>query len=349
VVRVTSNFAAESPLHPKAREAFLAALDAGWADPRKVSQAADKAAILKGHAIESIASGLGVRVEQVEILGEPCLGHYLALGGLLTPDATLVYGAADRSEVIAVARSHNGPVQELPVDGDGQLISMQPLPKKSVLAFQLANIETGVIQQRTIQADFMAVDATASGPRTPLPEGWSTAIFDAKSWQGPAGLGVLAIADNKRWRSPLPHISSIRVPYSHSLPLLMCAAVSLEAFNKDESHIRELNSLMRSLLSSATIAGRLEQSLPHLLSLCFERCDGEELLRMLKVEGFSADSGSACTAMDLAPSHVLSTMGLPTQGNVRIAIHPDATADDVSAFADKLLKAVEKMQGQLTR
>jgi len=65
VVRVTSNFAAESPLHPKAREAFLAALDAGWADPRKVSQAADKAAILKGHAIESIASGLGVRAEQV--------------------------------------------------------------------------------------------------------------------------------------------------------------------------------------------------------------------------------------------------------------------------------------------
>jgi cysteine desulfurase len=70
---------------------------------------------------------------------------------------------------------------------------------------------------------------------------------------------------------------------------------------------------------------------------------------MLKVEGFSADSGSACTAMDLAPSHVLSAMGLPTQGNVRVAIHPDTTAVDVSAFADKLLKAVEKMQGQLTR
>lgn len=329
-----------------AREALLAAIDAGWADPRKVSEASSKAAILKAQAIESLAAGLGVRVDQVEILGEPCLGHFVSIAGLLTSDATFVYGAIDRSEIIAVARSHNGPVTELSVDSNGQFLVNRPLQKSSVLSFQLANIETGVKQVTEIEAEFVAVDATASGPRMKLPNHWSTAVFDAKSWQGPAGLGVLAIADNKRWRSPLPHISNIRTPHSHSLPLLLCAAVALESFKSDDEKLRSMNQLLRSLLPQAKFAGDLKLSLPHLISMTFEGCDGEELLRKLSHKGFSADSGSACTAMDLMPSHVLASMGMSTHGNIRVTLHSEVTKDDVEAFASALSEAVADMQNQ---
>ena len=349
MVRVTGNFQSESPLHPVARQALLAAIDSGWADPRKLSQESQRAALLKNHAIESLASGLGVQTPQIEIIGEPCLGHFLSLGGLLTHDSTLIFGSIDRSEIIAIARSHNGPVLEMPVTHDGQFISPEKPHGKSVLSFQLANIETGVIQAKEISADFVAIDATASGSRISLPQFWSTALFDSKSWQGPAGIGVLAINDEKRWRNPLPHISNIRTPYSHSLPLLMAAAVALENFNKDESHIKKLNQLLRSLLVGAEIAGNLESSMSHLLSASFEFCDGEELLRLLNTKGFSADSGSACTAMDLQPSHVLAAMGVLTHGNIRITIHPDATEDDIKSFAQAVLESVAELQSKSSR
>jgi len=332
-----------------ARQALLAAIDAGWADPRKLSQESSRAALLKNHAFETLADLLGVRAPQIEIIGEPCLGHFLSLGGLLTHDATLIYGSIDRSEIIATARTHNGPVLELPVSPDGQLIAPTKQSSKTVLSFQLANIETGVIQQNEISSDFVAVDATATGSRVALPSHWSTALFDAKSWQGPAGLGILAISDEKRWRNPLPHISNIRTPYSHSLPLLICAAVALENFAKDESRIRHLNALLRSLLKEPEIAGNLEDSLPHLLSASFAGCDGEELIRLIGAKGFSADTGSACTAMDLQPSHVLAGMGVLTHGNIRTTIHPDTTEDDIRAYADAINSAVAELQARSDR
>ena len=332
-----------------ARQALLAAIDAGWADPRKLSQESSRAALLKNHAIETLADLLGVRAPQIEIIGEPCLGHFLSLGGLLTHDATLIYGSIDRSEIIATARSHNGPVLELQVSSDGQLIAPTKQSSKTVLSFQLANIETGVIQQNEISSDFVAVDATATGSRVALPSHWSTALFDAKSWQGPAGLGILAINDEKRWRNPLPHISNIRTPYSHSLPLLICAAVALENFAKDESRVRNLNAMLRSLLREPEIAGNLEDSLPHLLSASFAGCDGEELIRLIGAKGFSADTGSACTAMDLQPSHVLAGMGVLTHGNIRTTIHPDTTEDDIRAYADAINSAVAELQARSDR
>ncbi len=332
-----------------ARQALLAAIDSGWADPRKLSQESSRAALLKNQAIETLAHSLGLRAPQIEIIGEPCLGHFLSLGGLLTHDATLIYGSIDRSEIIATARSHNGPVLELPVSSDGQLIAPAKQNTKTVLSFQLANIETGVIQQEEIDSDFVAVDATATGSRTPLPSHWSTALFDAKSWQGPAGIGILAINDEKRWRNPLPHISNIRTPYSHSLPLLIAAAVALENFVKDESRIRALNSQLRSQLLGAEIAGDLSTSLPHLLSASFAQCDGEELLRLIGAKGFSADSGSACTAMDLQPSHVLAAMGVLTHGNIRTTIHPDTTDDDIRAYADAINNAVKELRAHSGR
>lgn len=332
-----------------AKEALLAAIDAGWADPRKLSQESSRAALLKNHAIESLAHHLGVDVRQIEIIGEPCLGHFLSLGGLLTPDSTLIYGSIDRSEIIATARSHNGPVLELPVTTKGQFIAPEKQATKTVLSFQLANIETGVIQQNEIEADFVAVDATATGSRIPLPNNWSTALFDSKSWQGPAGIGVLAIKDEKRWRNPLPHISNIRTPYSHSLPLLICAAVALENFGKDETNLRGLNQLLRSLIPGAQIAGDIDQSLPHLLSASFEYCDGEELLRLLASRGFSADSGSACTAMDLQPSHVLAAMGVLTHGNVRTTLHPNTTEEDIRSLATALNETAAELQVQSGR
>ena len=123
VVRITGNFTSEGPLHPAAKEALLAAFDQGWADPKKISQSSAKAAILKNQSLENIGARLGIRPDAIEIIGEPALGHFLAIAGLLSPDHNFAYGGIDKGKIRAVARAHSGPVQELEVDGSGQYLA----------------------------------------------------------------------------------------------------------------------------------------------------------------------------------------------------------------------------------
>jgi len=353
VVRVTGNFQSETALNSLAAQAFLAALDSGWADPKKIGQSPSRAAILRTNALESLATNLGLKADQIEISGEVGLGYFLSLGGFLAPQRKLFYGAGDRSGVIATARSHIGDSQIIPLSPEGTLdFSTVELATNSVLSFQLANGETGALNKVPEQLPkdlLIAIDATASGNREPLPEKWSSAVFDSRAWQGPAGLAVVAIADAVNWKNPLPHISAVRRTYgTFSLPLLIASAVALENFKPDDKNIRKMSAKIRSEISreipGSRIAGDLENSMAHLTSLIIPGCNGEEILRGLSARGLSVDSGSACTAMNLQPSHVLAAMGLPTDGNIRITLHAETTAEEVELLINALVDEVRSQQ-----
>jgi len=315
---VTGNFQGESPLNPLAQQALLAAFESGWADPKKIGEHPSRAANLKNSAIESIASRLGLTPEQIEISGEVGLGYFLAIAGFLDPT---------KNQGTAIAQN-------------------------SILSFQLANGETGAINSlpTDLPAEtLIAVDATSSGARVPLPSKWDSAVFDSRSWAGPSGLAIVAIRNAAHWKNPLPHISSTRRTYgTYSLPLLLASAIALENFKPDDQAITNFNQKIRSAIKtafpSAIIAGDLTQSLPHLISVIFPNTNGEEVLRALSAKGFAVDSGSACTAVNLQPSHVLAAMGLPTDGNIRITIHPDSKDKDVNALINALLDAVQSQQ-----
>jgi cysteine desulfurase len=125
---------------------------------------------------------------------------------------------------------------------------------------------------------------------------------------------------------------------------LLASAVALENFHPDDLLIRKLNKQIRTAVKSAMpdaiIAGDLDLAMPHLVSMVFPNTNGEEVLRDLAAKGFAVDSGSACTAMNLQPSHVLAAMGHPTDGNIRIAIHTESDEHEVSALITALLDAV---------
>lgn len=353
MVRVTGNFQSETALNSLAQEALFAALESGWADPKKIGQVPNRAALLRANAMESIASNLGIKSDQIEVTGEVGLGYFLSLGGFLSADRNLFFGAGDRSGSIATARSHPGVSETIPLTSQGALdFTDVSFVANSILSLQLANGETGVINQlpKDLPSDLLlAVDATASGSRVSLPTNWSSAVFDSRSWEGPAGIAIVAISDAASWKNPLPHISAVRRTYgTFSLPLLIASAVALENFAPDDKNRRDLSAKLRADISreipNSIIAGDLEKSLPHLNSFVFPGCNGEELLRALSVRGLSVDSGSACTAMNLQPSHVLAAMGLPTDGNIRITLHAETTAEEVELLATALVDEVRSQQ-----
>lgn len=340
VVRVTGNFTSENPLHPAAKEALLAAFDQGWADPKKISQSAARAAILKNQSLENIGNRLGLRPDAIEIIGEPALGHFLAIAGLLSPSQNIAYASIDKGKIRAIARAHSGPVQELEVDSEGQIAQETILADDTVLSLQLANGETGVIQKfRPTRGARIAVDATASGPRLPLPEFWSTALFDAQSWGGPSGLGILAIKDSS-YTYPLPRIAPIKSPGSYSLPLLIAAALALENFTPEDLQIRRYLIDSLSEIEGLDIVAPNTEALANKISLAVSGVAGEQLVRALAEDGIDVDSGSACSAADLQPSHVLAAMGYPTTGHLRLTLHSGTTRDEIDSLKKAISQAI---------
>ena len=77
MVRVTGNFTSEAPLSKVVADAISAALEAGWADPKKLSQASVRAKILQSQALDSLSERLGLRGDEIEVVGEGELATYL--------------------------------------------------------------------------------------------------------------------------------------------------------------------------------------------------------------------------------------------------------------------------------
>jgi cysteine desulfurase len=343
VVPVTENFTSETPLSEIVSTAISAAFEAGWADPKKVSQASQRAKILQNHALEALASGLGIRADQMEIVGESELATYLCIAGFLEPNGRLAVGAIDRGKIRAFTRTHENHAI-IPVDSNGYL-DAEMIPVESLLSLQIANGETGIVQDiesLKTRADLVVLDATYSGSRIALGENWDGAIFSSKAWGGPSGLSIMAIANSHQWRYPLPHIAPIRTPGGYSLPLLLGAAVALENFDEDQNKLDSLNHYLRKKITaeipSAIVVGAHSKTLSNFQTIVFPGTVSEMLVRELEANSISVDAGSACSPADLAPSHVLAAMGLPTEGSLRLTIRADHTETDIDALVKALVE-----------
>lgn len=361
MVRVTGNYTSQSPLHPAANSVLVDAFGQGWADPGKIGDHSARTAILRNEATESIAKNLNLSPSEIEIIGEPRLGQHLAISGLLNPSRILYHSTVDRKSVFAVGMAHQnsgGITQILEVDSFGQIQvesrSLASESGESVLAIQGANIESGITQQvdsiiEEMNPTYIALDYTAA-PNLPLPKRWDSAIFDATSWQGPAGIGILAIRNSIIWKNPLPNLGIRRTPESSSLPLLLASAVALDAWLAEEQleqmRLLKLNQEIRTALSAAelgiTFAGTSANSLAQTIAFVAEGCVGEDLLRQLNEVGFVLDSGSACTSDPLQPSHVLSALAMKTEGNLRITLHHGVTEAEVKDLIAAITSVVLK-------
>ena len=351
VAHLTKNYTSERPLSPAVREAISAAFEQGWADPKKQSQAAGRAAILVESAKEEIASHLHTTPANLEVLGEPSMAHFISIKGFAREGSHLLTSTIDLGKIRAIARAHNGEVTEIGVDHLGQMIrSGLRLSNQSLFSLQATNGETGISQDLDHWRDGagrIIVDATKALPISDYVSGFSATTFDGATWGGPTGIGFIAITDGKNFRYPLPHIAPIRVPGSYSLPLLIGSAVALSENLAHATHIVELrNYLFRSLpkIGGLTVIGEGEVKESQYLSAVIDDISAEELLRTLLTRDISIDAGSACSPEDLAPSHVIASMGFPTAGHIRFTIHPDHTEADIDSLVQNLSEVLETLR-----
>ncbi|HEV8003127.1 MAG TPA: cysteine desulfurase family protein [Planctomycetaceae bacterium] len=102
---------------------------------------------------------------------------------------------------------------------------------------------------------------------------------------------------------------------------------------------------LRRELDGLHVNGPPTERLPGNLNLSFEAVDGEAL--MTGLSGLAVSSGSACTAADPEPSHVLRAMGvsdLLTRASLRFGLGRNTTPDEVDQAVQIVARAVRKLR-----
>lgn len=346
------------PLHPAAREVFVAALDSGYADPLRLHADGRNARLLLDNAREVVAGCLGARVDEVTFTSSGTQAVHLGVLGLALGSARaskhLALSATEHSSVFHAARwwadVHGGSWSTVPVDRLGHV---EALPADAgVVAVQHANPETGTVQSPDTDGVPWFLDACASAGRLTLPDGWSAAAASAHKWGGPAGVGVLVVRKGARWRAPFPTDDRVdhRTAGFENVPAALAAAAALQAIQAEDPGSRQRTMTARirdsvSRIPDVDLVGDPDRRLPHVVSFSVLYAEGEELVNQLDKSGFGVASGSACTASTLEPSHVLVAMGALTHGNIRVSLTRTATDADVDAFLAALPGVIASVRG----
>ncbi|WP_116950490.1 cysteine desulfurase family protein [Jiangella endophytica] len=371
--------ASTEPLHPAAREVLLAAADEGWADPARLYGSARRARLLLDNAREVVAAVVGARPDEVTFTASGTQAIQLGMLGTVAarrrqgggPRAVAV-SAVEHSAVLQsaahLARHDGTTTTEVGVDRDGLVDPARfadAVDDDTALAcLQAANHEVGTVQpvdevgERCAERGVpLLVDAAQAAGRVALPRRWSVLAASAHKWGGPAGVGVLAIRRDVRWRSPLPEDErgGGRAPGFENVPGALAAAAALRARWEEAEAVagrqRELVDHIRTrvpeLLADVDVVGHPTRRLPHLVTFSCLYLDGEALVTELDRAGFAISSGSSCTSSTLRPSHVLAAMGALTHGNVRVSLTRDATRADVDRFLAAVVDVVTRLRAGL--
>lgn len=372
--------AVRSRLHPAARETLLAALDAGWADPRRLAREGRRARQLLDRAREVLADGLGVRPDELALLpsGTDALATAMAAvcharrrrgAGLVcsaVDQSRVVLSATRTAEVDALGRVETSRLLSAAMDTRVDSASGDPQPA-ALAVLQDANGEVGTTQPvAEIHAGLrrsgipLLVDATRSLGRAETPRTFDLLAGDAASFAGPPAVGLLVVRTGVRASLSGPR----REPekgLAEADPWVPLALAAAEAWQQaaaeraaEEAAARALIARIRAAalaVPDVDVVGDPDERLPHVATFSVLYADGESLVHELDRRGFSVASGSACTSSRLEPSHVLAAMGALTQGNVRITLPLGAVSPnrdtDVARFCAALPDAVAAVRAQL--
>ncbi|MFF0005447.1 cysteine desulfurase/sulfurtransferase TusA family protein [Streptomyces tibetensis] len=367
--------ASGAPLHPVARQALLASLDEGWADPARLYREGRRARMLLDAAREAAAEAVGCRVDELVFTSSGSRAVHTGVAGALAGRRRvgrhLIVSAVEHSSVLHSAEAHEadgGSVTQVPVDRGGAVdpvVYGDALRADTALAcLQSANHEVGTEQPVAAVAKLcrqagvpVLVDAAQSLGWGPVDGDWSLLTASAHKWGGPSGVGLLVVRKGVRFASqgPVDERESGRAPGFENIPAIVAAAASLRAVRAEAAgeavRLRELTDRIRArvprLVTDAEVVGDPVRRLPGVVTFSCLYVDGEALLHELDREGFSVSSGSSCTSSTLTPSHVLRAMGVLSEGNVRVSLPPGTAEEDVERFLAVLPRAVTAVREKL--
>ena len=367
--------AATSPMPPEVIAAYASAL-AVVGNPASIHSQGQNAKRMLEEAREQVAASVGADSVEVTFTGGGTEAVNLGIKGL--------WWARDRPRILVPMGEHHATIDTvewlekhegavidwIPIDELGRvnLAALEAALGDDVALVSVlsANNEVGTLQPIAEIAALAAahgvpvhVDAIAEYGYVPIDFhalGVAAMSISAHKIGGPVGVGALVIARSTTI-VPLFHGGNQQRARSGTQDVAGAVAFGLaatEASTGLEGHAAHLRGLRDRLVTgihsaapTAILRGDPSPAgrLPGNAHFTFPGCEGDSLLFLLDVAGFSVSTGSACQAGVPEASHVLTAMGLSeadARGALRMTLGSHTTPEEVDALVAALPAAVDR-------
>lgn len=327
-----------------------------------------------------VAHWLGVRPSEVLFTAGGTEGNNLAIAGVMAnfPNCSVTVSAIEHDSVLEPADTFNCTVTLTTEQGRVDLDDLRSkIADQTVLvSVMYANNEVGTIQplrQIASLLEEIRIERRRQGNQIPLyfhtdacqvanylnlhvaRLGVDLMTLNGGKIYGPKQTGVLYVSSHVQL-SPIirggGQERGLRSGTENVAGAVGFAAAldKAQSMRHDESRrLSELQNrafhLLSQIIPAANINGSLKQRLPNNIHLTLPRYDNERLLLQLESQGILAAAGSACSASNEEPSHVLRAMGISdqdAQSSLRITMGRTTTAQDIEKFVTVLTEITKR-------
>jgi len=360
--RIYADYAASAPLCAPAKQKIISLLDA-FGNPSSVHGEGRTARRIVETARRQTADAIGAEPNEI----------FFTSGGSEANRLALAQGTefqVSPVEHASVLRSPNAKTGVIAVDHHG---TIQPFTA-SCASVMLVNNEVGTIQPvreltsggrvhegvtRLLHVD--AVQAVGHIPVDVKALGADMLSISGHKFGGPKGVGALYISRrlNRNFVAPLIYGGGQERGVRSGTENVLGIAAMGEAVQWAAEHLEEhrysIQPLRDKLIDGITAirgveaTGSLTNRVPGIASFVIGGIEGHALAAALDGEGIAVSPGSACSAGQLKPSHVLLAMGYEPEaaiGSLRISIGWKTTEDEVDAVIRAVRLQVRELRGR---
>jgi cysteine desulfurase len=335
-----------------------------------------RAAEAIGAAREALADLVNVRPSEIVFTSGATEADNAALKGAYAVAAPgrrrVIVGASEHKAILDTAEWLAGQGAEVviaPVDKSGAICEDAYLPlldeTVAIVSVMVANNETGVLAPIRLLAEaahevgaLFHTDATQAVGRTVVDFeelDVDLASFSGHKMYGPKGIGALYVSRHTRL-SPLIHgggherglrSGTLNVPCIVGFG--SAAQVAMKVLPAESTRqvqlIEHLVSELLEMLPGTERIGANAPKLPNTANLRFAGADAEAV--MANAPTVAISSGSACTSMTPAPSHVLLAMGLDRDEALeclRFSVGRPTDELEIDRAVDQVISAVRRVR-----
>lgn len=348
-----------------------------YANPASVHQAGLQARDLMQLARERCATAIGAHPEQIVFTSGGTESNNLTILGLASSlkkqgRTHLVTTQVEHASVLApmeFLETRGFSVTYLPVERDGSLspetVEHAIRENTGLVSVMAINNETG--NQYPVEEIGRRCKDHGVLFHTDFVQGFGQLAVNlscvdflsvsAHKFHGPKGVGFL-YAKQKEVLSPLllggGQEGGLR-PGTENVPGIagmgLAAELADEALQRNQKTFRDLSQHLLSRLHRLGVPFQVNgdpcHQSPKILNLRFPGVDAESLLLLLSNFGVMVSTGSACSAHEVAPSHVLKALGLSdaeARSSIRVSLCESTTKESLSQFASYLVSALSMLR-----
>ena len=369
---------ATAPLREEARAAMHAAMEL-CGNPSSIHGEGRAARRLMETAREQVAALVGAKPKNVVFTSGGSEANALALtphirvGGDSTPRDRLLVSAIEHLSVLSGGRFARdqietfkaGPTGEIDLEDFAFTLKGSLRPLVSLMA---ANNETGVIQPLRPVADLvhdrggiLHVDAVQAAGRVPFDLDAVQADFmtiSAHKMGGPTGTGALIKRDEAcDIAEPLirggGQEGGARGGTENVLGIVGFGAAAQavqQQMDVERTSLRGLRDWLEAGLRAVTpdvvIFGEQAERVPNTVLFALAGVKAETALIAFDLDGVAVSSGSACSSGKVAPSHVLTAMGVSralTSAAIRVSFGFSTSKNDIEVLLGAWKKHLETL------